>query len=296
MTAAMQNKVLTQKSEGCAPQAVRHERQGGVGKSSVTVNLATALASRGFTVGVLDVDIHGPSVPRLLGASASVMADENGKMLPVPCGERMSLISMDSFLKDKDTAILWRGPKKTGAIRQFLTDVQWGALDYLVIDSPPGTGDEHLTVLDAIPDAGCIVVTTPQEISRRYQSARFPPVQAPVLGIVENIERVELFGTAGRKSICSRRAVGEQPLRSNMSFRSLAPFRWIPLRSSLRIGACRLSPLTEKLPGAPGVHGPLRTPLSPRPRPNRDFPQPDIKLQGGQGRSCQPDPPVFILP
>ena len=139
--------------------------KGGVGKSSVTVNLATALASRGFTVGILDVDIHGPSVPRLLGASASVMADENGKMLPVPCGERMSLISMDSFLKDKDTAILWRGPKKTGAIRQFLTDVQWGALDYLVIDSPPGTGDEHLTVLDAIPDAGCIVVTTPQEIS-----------------------------------------------------------------------------------------------------------------------------------
>ena len=108
-----------------------------MGKSSVTVNLATALASRGFTVGILDVDIHGPSVPRLLGASASVMADENGKMLPVPCGERMSLISMDSFLKDKDTAILWRGPKKTGAIRQFLTDVQWGALDYLVIDSPP---------------------------------------------------------------------------------------------------------------------------------------------------------------
>ena len=101
--------------------------KGGVGKSSVTVNLATALASRGFTVGILDVDIHGPSVPRLLGASASVMADENGKMLPVPCGERMSLISMDSFLKDKDTAILWRGPKKTGAIRQFLTDVQWGA-------------------------------------------------------------------------------------------------------------------------------------------------------------------------
>ena len=118
------------------------------------------------------------------------MADENGKMLPVPCGERMSLISMDSFLKDKDTAILWRGPKKTGAIRQFLTDVQWGALDYLVIDSPPGTGDEHLTVLDAIPDAGCIVVTTPQEISLadvRKALDFLKQVQAPVLGIVENM-------------------------------------------------------------------------------------------------------------
>ena len=165
MTAAMQNKVLTQNLKDVRHKLFVMSGKGGVGKSSVTVNLATALGSRGFTVGILDVDIHGPSVPRLLGASASVMADENGKMLPVPCGERMSLISMDSFLKDKDTAILWRGPKKTGAIRQFLTDVQWGALDYLVIDSPPGTGDEHLTVLDAIPDAGCIVVTTPQEIS-----------------------------------------------------------------------------------------------------------------------------------
>ena len=113
MTAAMQNKVLTQNLKDGRHKLFVMSGKGGVGKSSVTVNLATALASRGFTVGILDVDIHGPSVPRLLGASASVMADENGKMLPVPCGERMSLISMDSFLKDKDTAILWRGPKKT---------------------------------------------------------------------------------------------------------------------------------------------------------------------------------------
>ena len=193
MTAAMQNKVLTQNLKDVRHKLFVMSGKGGVGKSSVTVNLATALASRGFTVGILDVDIHGPSVPRLLGASASVMADENGKMLPVPCGERMSLISMDSFLKDKDTAILWRGPKKTGAIRQFLTDVQWGALDYLVIDSPPGTGDEHLTVLDAIPDAGCIVVTTPQEISLadvRKALDFLKQVQSPVLGIVENMSYI----------------------------------------------------------------------------------------------------------
>ena len=193
MTAAMQNKVLTQNLKDVRHKLFVMSGKGGVGKSSVTVNLATALGSRGFTVGILDVDIHGPSVPRLLGASASVMADENGKMLPVPCGERMSLISMDSFLKDKDTAILWRGPKKTGAIRQFLTDVQWGALDYLVIDSPPGTGDEHLTVLDAIPDAGCIVVTTPQEISLadvRKALDFLKQVQAPVLGIVENMSYI----------------------------------------------------------------------------------------------------------
>ena len=216
MTAAMQNKVLTQNLKDVRHKLFVMSGKGGVGKSSVTVNLATALASRGFTVGILDVDIHGPSVPRLLGASASVMADENGKMLPVPCGERMSLISMDSFLKDKNTAILWRGPKKTGAIRQFLTDVQWGALDYLVIDSPPGTGDEHLTVLDAIPDAGCIVVTTPQEISLadvRKALDFLNQVQAPVLGIVENMsglscphcgKEIDLFKKGGGEQLAKQ--------------------------------------------------------------------------------------------
>ena len=216
MTAAMQRKVMSENLKDVRHKLFVMSGKGGVGKSSVTVNLATALASRGFTVGILDVDIHGPSVPRLLGASASVMADENGKMLPVPCGERMSLISMDSFLKDKDTAILWRGPKKTGAIRQFLTDVQWGALDYLVIDSPPGTGDEHLTVLDAIPDAGCIVVTTPQEISLadvRKALDFLKQVQAPVLGIVENMsglscphcgKEIDLFKKGGGEQLAKQ--------------------------------------------------------------------------------------------
>ena len=202
------------KSEGCAPQAVRHERQGGRGQE---LRNGQSCHCSGFArLYGRHVDIHGPSVPRLLGASASVMADENGKMLPVPCGERMSLISMDSFLKDKDTAILWRGPKKTGAIRQFLTDVQWGALDYLVIDSPPGTGDEHLTVLDAIPDAGCIVVTTPQEISLadvRKALDFLKQVQAPVLGIVENMsglscphcgKEIDLFKKGGGEQLAKQ--------------------------------------------------------------------------------------------
>ena len=232
MTAAMQNKVLTQTLKDVRHKLFVMSGKGGVGKSSVTVNLATALASRGFTVGILDVDIHGPSVPRLLGASASVMADENGKMLPVPCGERMSLISMDSFLKDKDTAILWRGPKKTGAIRQFLTDVQWGALDYLVIDSPPGTGDEHLTVLDAIPDAGCIVVTTPQEISLadvRKALDFLKQVQSPVLGIVENMayvecpdcgKKIEVFGPSKLDAVAEQYnlpILGRMPIKPELA-------------------------------------------------------------------------------
>ncbi len=190
--------------------------KGGVGKSSVTVNTAAALAHRGFKVGILDVDMHGPSVPNLLGLKATIEMNEKNELIPAMYNENLAVISMDSFLKDKDTAILWRGPKKTGAIRQFLTDVQWGALDYLVIDSPPGTGDEHLTVLDAIPDAGCIVVTTPQEISLadvRKALDFLKQVQAPVLGIVENMsglscphcgKEIDLFKKGGGEQLAKQ--------------------------------------------------------------------------------------------
>ena len=213
MTAAMQNKVLTQNLKDVRHKLFVMSGKGGVGKSSVTVNLATALASRGFTVGILDVDIHGPSVPRLLGASASVMADENGKMLPVPCGERMSLISMDSFLQDRDQAILWRGPKKTAAIRQFLSDVAWGPLDFLLIDSPPGTGDEHMTILKTITDAQSVTVTTPQEISLAdvRKAVNFLQVaEGKVLGVVENMsglvcphchQEIDLFKKGGGEEL-----------------------------------------------------------------------------------------------
>lgn len=216
MTAAMQNKVLAENLRDVRHKLFIMSGKGGVGKSSVTVNLAVALAARGYGVGILDVDLHGPSVPRLLGATATVMADDDGKMLPVPCGERLSFISMDSFLKDRDTAILWRGPKKTGAIRQFLSEVKWGALDYLLIDSPPGTGDEHLTVLDAIPDAGCIVVTTPQEISLadvRKALDFLKQAQAPIVGIVENMSgltcphcggEIDLFKKGGGEALAKR--------------------------------------------------------------------------------------------
>lgn len=213
MSAALQNKALTRNLEGIRHRLFVMSGKGGVGKSSVAVNLAAGLAARGFKVGILDVDLHGPSVPRLLGTSAPVMADEEGRMLPVSCGENLCLISMDAFLKDRDTAILWRGPKKTGAIRQFLSDVRWGALDYLVIDSPPGTGDEHMTVLDAIPDAESIVVTTPQELSLadvRKALDFLVQVNGRVLGIVENMsglycphcgEEIDLFKKGGGEAL-----------------------------------------------------------------------------------------------
>lgn len=165
--------------------------KGGVGKSSVTVNTAAALARKGYKVGIMDVDMHGPSVPNLLGLQAAIEIDEStGLMLPAKYNDNLSVISMDSLLQDRDQAILWRGPKKTSAIRQFLADVKWGALDFLLIDSPPGTGDEHMTVLKSVPDAQSVVVTTPQEISLADVRKAINFLQyagAPILGLVENM-------------------------------------------------------------------------------------------------------------
>jgi Mrp family chromosome partitioning ATPase len=202
--------------------------KGGVGKSSVTVNAAAALASKGFSVGILDVDIHGPSVPRLLNLSGRIEADERGELLnPIRYNERLAVISMDSLLQDRDSAILWRGPKKTAAIRQFISDVNWGELDFLLIDSPPGTGDEHMTVLKTIPDALCIVVTTPQEISLadvRKAVNFLQYAKANVLGVVENMsglhcpychQEIELFKKGGGKLLAEQYGIaflGDVPL------------------------------------------------------------------------------------
>ncbi len=202
--------------------------KGGVGKSSVTVNIAAALAARGFKVGILDVDIHGPSVPNLLGLSCGIEMDESGSlMIPASYNENLSVISMDSLLKEKDSAILWRGPKKTAAIRQFVADVAWGELDFLLIDSPPGTGDEHMTILQTIPDALCVVVTTPQEISLadvRKALNFLQHAKANVLGVVENMsglfcphchEAINLFKKGGGKELAERyglKFLGDIPL------------------------------------------------------------------------------------
>lgn len=194
--------------------------KGGVGKSSVTVNTAAALAARGFKVGILDVDIHGPSVPNLLGLHATLEADERGGLInPAKCNENLYVVSMDSLLRDRDTAVLWRGPKKTAAIRQFVADVNWGDLDFLLIDSPPGTGDEHMTVLKTIPDALCVVVTTPQEISLadvRKAINFLQYAQANVLGVVENMsglccphcgKEIELFKKGGGRELAEKYAL-----------------------------------------------------------------------------------------
>jgi Mrp family chromosome partitioning ATPase/predicted Fe-Mo cluster-binding NifX family protein len=185
--------------------------KGGVGKSSVAAYLAVALAKRGYKVGLMDVDLHGPSIPRLLGLHGTIQSgSRQGKARPVSHLPNLEVISIESLMgPDKDLATIWRGPLKIGVIRQFISDIEWEDLDYMIIDSPPGTGDEPLTVAQTIPDASAIIVTTPQEISLAdvRKSINFcRNVNMSILGLVENMsgmacphcgKTIELFKTKG---------------------------------------------------------------------------------------------------
>jgi ATP-binding protein involved in chromosome partitioning len=164
--------------------------KGGVGKSTVAVNLAVSLSLAGKRVGLLDVDIHGPSIPRMLGLEGQRLEVEGQTLLPMEIGD-LKVVSIGLLLSGRDDAVIWRGPVKMGVIKQFIKDVEWGELDYLVIDSPPGTGDEPLSVCQLIPDAdGAVIVTTPQEVALsdvRRCVTFCRQLRMPVLGVVENM-------------------------------------------------------------------------------------------------------------
>jgi ATP-binding protein involved in chromosome partitioning len=183
--------------------------KGGVGKSSVSVNLAIALAEKGFKVGLMDADIHGPDIPRMLGLTGNLAANANRKMDPMRYSDNLTAVSIESLMVNKDDAVIWRGPLKHATIRQFIGEVEWGNLDYLVIDAPPGTGDEPLTVAQLVKDAQAIVVTTPQEIALadvRKSISFCKTVNMKIFGIVENMsgytcphcgKTVDIFGSGG---------------------------------------------------------------------------------------------------
>ncbi len=164
--------------------------KGGVGKSTMAVNLAMGLVMAGKKVGLLDVDIHGPSVPTMMGIEGRVPQGVEGELMPVDA-DGLKVISTGFFLRSQDDAIIWRGPMKTGAIRQFLQDVAWGDLDFLVVDSPPGTGDEPLSVCQLMGDIdGAVIVTTPQKVAAvdvRKSITFCRQMKVPVLGVVENM-------------------------------------------------------------------------------------------------------------
>ena len=164
--------------------------KGGVGKSTVSANLGLAFAKKGLKVGLLDVDIHGPNLAKMMGVESKKIQASSEAILPVPVTENLSLISMSFLLDNQDLPVIWRGPMKMKAIQQFIGDVAWGELDWLIIDSPPGTGDEPLSVAQLIPATGAIIVTTPQEVSlmdSRKAVAFARKLNLEVFGIVENM-------------------------------------------------------------------------------------------------------------
>ena len=194
--------------------------KGGVGKSTVSANLALALAEGGAKVGLMDADIYGPSVPIMFGVRGQrpLMKDANGEGIIIPIEKfGISLMSIGLLVDEKD-AVVWRGPMASSAIRQFITDVEWGELDYLVIDMPPGTGDIHLTIMQTVPVTGVVIVTTPQNVAladAKKAIAMFGQanVKVPIIGLVENMayftpaelpnNKYYLFGKDGGSNLAS---------------------------------------------------------------------------------------------
>jgi len=212
--------------------------KGGVGKSTVAVNLAVSLAMDGAKVGLIDADIYGPSIPLMMGINKRpTMKGE--KLVPLEAhGVKVMSIG---FLVDPLQAVIWRGPMASGALKQFMTDVEWGELDYLLFDLPPGTGDIHLTLAQAIPLSGAVVVTTPQDISladARKACTMFRKVNVPILGLIENMSyhlctscghRENIFDSGG-----GRKASGELDV----------PFLGeIPINTSIRVGSDTGTPI-----------------------------------------------------
>lgn len=207
--------------------------KGGVGKSTIAVNLAHALSKKGYKTGILDADLHGPNIPKMLDIEGSnLKIGENG-FLPIKTLDGIEVVSMQFLLPSEDTPIIWRGPKKTGVIREFLSNVYWGKLDFLIVDNPPGTGDEPLTVLQSIPQLdGVIIITTPhsvalEDVEKCINMARSLKIE--VIGIIENMSsficpnchaEISIFGKGGGKIISQKMNIpflGALPVDLNIS-------------------------------------------------------------------------------
>ncbi len=194
--------------------------KGGVGKSTVATNIAVAISMKGQKVGLMDVDIHGPSIPKMLGLVGSSLRGTETGLAPIVYNDNLRVISIGFILRSQNDAVIWRAPLKHKLIRDFLTDVKWGYLDYLIVDSPPGTGDEPMSVIQLLEDTdGAVIVTTPQDVSLidvRKAITFCRHVNLPVLGVVENMsgfvcpncgKTINIFKAGGGKEMASEMGV-----------------------------------------------------------------------------------------
>lgn len=190
--------------------------KGGVGKSTVALNLAYGLSGRGKSVGIMDADLHGPSLAMMSGAKGELLADRSGKIVPLEIGPNLKIISLALLFQDQDNPIIWRGPLKMKAIKQFVEDAAWGELDYLIIDAPPGTGDEPLSIIQLIADLdGVVIVTTPQAVAlldSRKAVNFVKELKVPILGIIENMSGFAC-PHCGRESELFKKGGGEKAAR-----------------------------------------------------------------------------------
>jgi ATP-binding protein involved in chromosome partitioning len=223
--------------------------KGGVGKSTTSVNLAIALARKGARVGLLDGDVYGPNIPQMLGCTESPQIDGEKHIIP-PQVQGIKVISM-GMLVPPDQPIIWRGPMLHGAVQQFMRDVAWGELDYLVVDLPPGTGDVALSMAQSVPMAGAVVVTTPQAVSVsdvKKAVGMFRQLNIPVLGVIENMsyfvcghcqERTEIFGNGGGRRMAEEMGI---------------PFLGeVPIDTRVRSGGDEGQPIVATAPDAPAA-------------------------------------------
>jgi ATP-binding protein involved in chromosome partitioning len=223
--------------------------KGGVGKSTTAVNLALALLRRGARVGLMDADVYGPNIPQMLGVEGQPEVSDDKRMIP-PVGHGLKVMSM-GMLVPPDQPVIWRGPMLHGAVQQFMRDVEWGELDYLVVDLPPGTGDVSLSMSQSVPVAGAVVVTTPQGVSVsdvRKAVAMFRQLNIPVLGVVENMsyfvcghcqERTDIFGHGGGARMAQDLGI---PLLGE-----------VPIDTRVRSGGDEDQPIMAAVPDAPAA-------------------------------------------
>jgi ATP-binding protein involved in chromosome partitioning len=223
--------------------------KGGVGKSTTAVNLAVSLARKGARVGLLDGDVYGPNIPQMLGITDTPGVDADKRIVP-PAAHGIKVISM-GMLVPPDQPIIWRGPMLHGAVQQFMRDVLWGELDYLVVDLPPGTGDVALSMAQSVPMAGAVVVTTPQGVSVsdvRKAVGMFRQLNIPLLGVIENMayfvcghcqERTEIFGNGGGRRMAEEMSI---------------PFLGeVPIDTRVRSGGDEGQPIVAAAPDAPAA-------------------------------------------